>query len=68
MARTKIRFNFQGKERTHEFFFGIRKGINGFSLRDDNGILHDCLFENGMVNIYGNDSDKLEERSCAVEF
>ena len=65
---TKIKFNFQGKERTHEFFFGIRNSVNGFSLRDDRGILHDCLFENGIVNIYGQDSDKLEERSRAAEF
>jgi hypothetical protein len=64
---TRIRFNFQGKQRTHEFFFGIKPGINGFSLRDDNGILHDCLFQNGVVNIYGNDSDILEEKSKAVE-
>ena len=65
---TKIRFKFQGKERTHEFFFGIKPGINGFSLRDDNGILHDCLLQNGVVNIYGNDSDILEEKSKASEF
>lgn len=65
---TRIRFNFQGKQRTHEFFFGIKPGINGFSLRDDNGILHDCLFQNGVVNIYGNDSDILEEKSKASEF
>jgi hypothetical protein len=64
---TKIRFKFQGKERTHEFFFGIRPGINGFSIRDDRGIIHDCLFQNGVVNIYGNDSDVLEERSQAAE-
>lgn len=65
---TRIRFNFQGKQRTHEFFFGIKPGVNGFSLRDDNGILHDCLFQNGVVNIYGNDSDILEEKSKASEF
>ena len=65
---TRIRFNFQGKQRTHEFFFGIKPGINGFSLRDDNGIRHDCLFQNGVVNIYGNDSDILEEKSKASEF
>ena len=65
---TRIRFNFQGKQRTHEFFFGIKPGINGFSLRDDNGILHDCLLQNGVVNIYGNDSDILEEKSKASEF
>lgn len=64
---TKIRFKFQGKERTHEFFFGIHPGINGFSIRDDMGIIHDCLFQNGVVNIYGNDSDVLEERSQAAE-
>ena len=65
---TRIRFNFQGKQRIHEFFFGIKPGINGFSLRDDNGILHDCLLQNGVVNIYGNDSDILEEKSKASEF
>ena len=64
---TRIKFNFRGKQRTHEFFFGIKPGINGFSLRDDNGIFHDCLFQNGVVNIYGNDSDILEEKSKAVE-
>jgi hypothetical protein len=64
---SKIRFKFQGKERTHEFFFGIKPGMNGFSLRDDRGILHDCLFDNGVVNIYGLDSDKLEEKSLAQE-
>ena len=40
---TKIQFNFQGKRRTHEFFFGVHPGVNGFSLRDDRGIMHDCL-------------------------
>ena len=64
----KIRFKFQGKERVHEFYFGIHNGINGFSVRDDRGIVHDCLFENGIVNIYGQDSDKLEERSFATEY
>ena len=64
---TKIKFKFQGKERTHEFFFGIHPDINGFIIRDDRGIIHDCLFQNGVVNIYGNDSDVLEERSQAAE-
>ena len=64
---TKIQFNFQGKKRIHEFFFGIHPGVNGFSLRDDRGIVHDCLFNNGAVHFYGQDSDVLEERSQAVE-
>ena len=65
--KKKIRFNFQGKQRTHTFLFGIRPGVNGFSLRDDNGILHDCLLIGNTVNIYGLDSDKLEEKSIASE-
>ena len=65
---TKIKFKFQGKERMHEFFFGIKPGINGFSLRDDNGIMHDCLLHNGVVHFYRQDSDNLEEKSKAVEF
>ena len=64
---TKIQFNFQGKKRTHEFFFGIHPGINGFNIRDERGIIHDCLFQNGVVSIYGNDSDVLEEKSKAIE-
>ena len=64
---TKIQFNFQGKKRIHEFFFGIHPGVNGFSLRDDRGIVHDCLLDNGMVHVYGMDSDVLEEKSKAVE-
>ena len=47
---TKIQFNFQGKKRTHEFFFGIHPGINGFNIRDERGIMHDCLFQNGVNN------------------
>ena len=49
---TKIQFNFQGKKRTHEFFFGLHPGVNGFNIRDDRGIMHDCLLDNGMVYIY----------------
>ena len=64
----RIKFNFQGKQRVHTFFFGINPGTTGFSIRDDKGILHDCLLTGDMVNIYGNDSDKLEEKSKAVEF
>ena len=63
----RIKFKFQGKERTHTFFFGIKPGTNGFSLRDDRGIMHDCLLDNGMIHIYGLDSDVLEEKSKAVE-
>ena len=48
---TKIQFNFQGKRRTHEFFFGVHPGVNGFSIRDDKGIVHDCLLDNGMVHV-----------------
>ena len=59
----KIKFNFQGKQRVHTFFFGIKTGVNGFSIRDDRGILHDCLLTNNVVNIYGLDSDVLEEKS-----
>ena len=64
---TKIQFNFQGKRRTHEFFFCVHPGVNGFSLRDDKGIMHDCLLDNGMVYIYGLDSGVFEEKSKAVE-
>ena len=64
---TKIQFNFQGKRRTYEFFFGVHPGVNGFSIRDDRGIVHDCLLDNGMVHVYGMDSDVLEEKSRAVE-
>ena len=64
---TKIQFNFQGKKRTHEFFFGVQPGINGFSIKDERGITHDCLFNNGVVHFYGQDSDVLEERSQVVE-
>lgn len=66
--KKKIRFNFQGKARTHTFLFGIKPGTNGFSLRDDNGILHDCLLTGNVVRIYGLDSDKLEEQSKAEAF
>ena len=65
---TKIRFKFQGKERIHEFFFGIKPGINGFSIKDDRGITHDCLLDSGIVHFYGQDSDKLEEKSQVIEF
>jgi len=64
----RIKFKFQGKERTHTFFFGIKPGTNGFSLRDDNGILHDCLLTNNELNIYGLDSDLLEEKSMVEIF
>ena len=64
---TKIQFNFQGKKRTHEFFLGLHPGVNGFNIRDDRGIMHDCLLDNGMVYIYGLDSGVFEEKSKAVE-
>jgi hypothetical protein len=64
----RIKFNFQGKQRVHTFFFGTNPGTTGFSIRDDKGILHDCLLTGDVVNIYGLDSDKLEEKSKAVEF
>ena len=64
---TKIQFNFQGKKRIHEFFFGIHPGVNGFNIRDDRGIMHDCLLDNGMVYIYGLDSGVFEEKSKVVE-
>ena len=64
---TKIQFSFQGKKRTHEFFFGLHPGVNGFNIRDDRGIMHDCLLDNGMVYIYGLDSGVFEEKSKAVE-
>lgn len=66
--KQKIKFKFQGKERTHTFLFGIRPGTNGFSLRDDRGVLHDCFLTGNTVKIYGLDSDKLEEKSKAEEF
>ena len=64
---TKIQFNFQGKKRTHEFFFFFHPGVNGFNIRDDRGIMHDCLLDNGMVYIYGLDSGVFEEKSKVVE-
>ena len=64
---TKIQFNFQGKRRTHECFFGLHPGVNGFNIRDDRGIMHDCLLDNGMVYIYGLDSGVFEEKSKVVE-
>ena len=64
---TKIQFNFQGKRRTHEFFFGVHPGVNGFSLRDDRGVMYVCFFDNGMVHVYGIDLDFFEEKSRAVE-
>lgn len=64
---TKIQFNFQGKKRIHEFFFGLHPGVNGFNIRDDRGIMHDCLLDNGMVYIYGLDSGVFEEKSKVVE-
>ena len=64
---TKIQFNFQGKKRTHEFFFGLHPGVNVFNIRDDRGIMHDCLLDNGMVYIYGLDSGVFEEKSKVVE-
>jgi len=63
----KIKFNFQGKQRTHTFLFGIKPGDNGFSLKDDRGINHDCILNGNTVRIYGMDSDKLEEKSRAAE-
>lgn len=61
----KIEFIFKGKKRIHEFFYGLRKGTNGFGLKDDNGIWHDCLYDGNVVKVYGQDSDLLEETSLA---
>ena len=61
----KIEFEFKGKKRIHEFMFGIKEGVNGFGLKDERGIWHDCLYKDNEVKIYGQDSDYLEERSYA---
>jgi len=60
-----IEFTFRGKKHTHEFFFGIKSGVNGFGLKDERGVWHDCLLEGNEVKVYGQDSDFLEERSYA---
>lgn len=64
----KIKFNFQGKQRSHTFLFGTKPGENGFSIKDDRGITHDCILKGKTVRIYGLDSDKLEEKSRVIEF
>ena len=62
---TKIKYTFRRKELIQEFFFGLKKGNNGFGLKDSNGIWHDCIYDGQVVRIYGQDSDYLEETSYA---
>lgn len=62
---TKIQYSFRGKKRIQEFFFGLHKGDNGFGLKDENGVWHDCIYDGQSVKIYGQDSDYLEETSYA---
>ena len=62
---TKIEFIFKGKKRTHEFFFGTKSGDNGFSIKDEKGVSHDCILNGNEVRIYGQDSDYLVEKSYA---
>jgi len=61
----KIEFVFKGKKMSHEFFFGIKEGINGFSIKDERGVSHDCLLNGNELCIYGQDSDFLVERVYA---
>jgi len=61
----KIEFTFKGKKMSHEFFFGIKEGINGFSIKDERGVSHDCLLNGNELSIYGQDSDFLVERVYA---
>lgn len=61
----KIAYVFRGVERLQEFFFGLKKGDNGFSLKDERGIIHDCILNGNVVKVYGQDSDYLEETSYA---
>lgn len=61
----KIEFIFKGKKRTHEFFFGIHSGDNGFSIKDERGVSHDCILNGKEVKIYGQDSDYLIEKTYA---
>ena len=65
MKVEKIEFKFHDRKWIHEFFFGIKNGTNGFGLKDERGIWHDCLLNGNQVEIYGQDSDKLEDRVYA---
>ena len=56
----KIEFNFRGRKWIHEFFFGIKDGVNGFGIKDERGVWHDCLLKDNQVEIYGQDSDYLK--------
>lgn len=65
----KIRFSFKGKPMTQEFFFGIKKGINGFGIKDERGRWYDCLYdsETNEVKIFYQDTDKIHSIEKAVK-
>lgn len=59
----KIKFTFHGFTFIHEV--ADRPEV-WFALKDRRGIWKECLYKNGMVYVYGTDSDYLED-ICEVE-
>ena len=62
-----INFPFNNNIYSHQFFFGT-KDINWFGIKDSRGIWYDCCYNvnNNTIEIFGQDSNYLIEKSCAL--
>lgn len=60
MAKVVLEFIFKGHKRCQEFFFGLKKGDNGFSIKDcDSSRIYDAIYNTytNNLSIYYQDTD-----------
>ena len=56
----KLEFIFRNHKRTQEFFFGLKKGNNGFSIKDNSSSrIYDAIYntETNVLSFYYPDTD-----------
>lgn len=65
---TKLHFVFRNHKRTQEFFLGLKKGNNGFSIKDNSSSrIYDAIYntETKVLSIYYQDTDiKVCDAEC----
>lgn len=60
MAKVVLEFVFKNHKRSQEFFFGLKKGDNGFSIKDcGNSRTYDAIYNTytNNLSIYYQDTD-----------
>ena len=60
MAKVVLEFVFRNHKRSQEFFFGLKKGDNGFSIKDcSNSRTYDAIYNTytNNLSIYYQDTD-----------